>query len=346
MDPIFRGDYIDLKNLFFFIIVSLKKYSKLLVLVVLFFSVYYFFLKAPAYTSKVSFYTNYNESSQSGALSFIRSFTGDKFEQRLYLGFSVPEYINSDKFLEDVVIQKYNIDGEMSTLVDYWGVAYNDVLSLNPISTFKKINRRISLSNNLSIETKKQLLAKEVLRASIIHVEDPITSLHSLTVTVRKNDYLSQQIAQNMYNSIVKYSNNITNVKAVEKKNFVSERLNQAKDSLNNAENNLLLFLESNKNLASSPNLMLQRERLQRDIDLYDQLYITLSDQLEIAKINEKDNTSTVFILDSPYIVAYKAGRAYFESIIVLLLLFSTVFISFEAFLRKNELFLLKSQSD
>ena len=149
-----------------------------------------------------------------------------------------------------------------------------------------------------------------------------------------------------MYNSIVKYSNNITNVKAVEKKNFVSERLNQAKDSLSNAENNLLLFLESNKNLASSPNLKLQRERLQRDIDLYDQLYITLSDQLEIAKINEKDNTSTVFLLDSPYIIAYKAGRAYLESIIVLLFLFSTVFISFEAFLRKNELFLLKSQSD
>ena len=149
-----------------------------------------------------------------------------------------------------------------------------------------------------------------------------------------------------MYNSIVKYSNNITNVKAVEKKNFVSERLNQAKDSLSNAENNLLLFLESNKNLASSPNLKLQRERLQRDIDLYDQLYITLSDQLEIAKINEKDNTSTVFLLDSPYIIAYKAGRAFLESIIVLLFLFSTVLISFEAFLRKNELFLLKSQSD
>ena len=346
MNPIFKGDFIDLKSLFFFILFSLKKYSKLLFLVVIFFNLYYFFLKAPAYTSKVSFYTNYNESSQSGALSFIRSFTGDKFEQRLYLGFSVSEYINSDKFLEDVVFQKYNINGEISTLVDYWGVAYNDVLSLNPISTFKKINRRISLSNNLSVETRKQLLAKEVLRASIIHVEDPITSLHSLTITVRENDYLSQQIAQNIYNSIVKYSNNITNIKAVEKKNFVSERLLQAKESLNNAENNLLLFLESNKNLASSPSLMLQRERLQRDIDLYDQLYITLSDQLEIAKINEKDNTSTVFLLDAPYVIAYKAGRAYVESIIVLLFLFSALFISLEAFLRKDELFLSKTQID
>ena len=53
----------------------------------------------------------------------------------------------------------------MSSLVDYWGIAYDNVLSVNPISTFKKINRRISLSNNLSIETKKLLLAKRSIES-------------------------------------------------------------------------------------------------------------------------------------------------------------------------------------
>ena len=343
--PILKDENINLKNLVFFVIDVLKKYFKTFIFTAFIFTVYFFFLKTPAYSSKVSFYTNYNESSQSGALSFIRSFTGDKFSQRLYLGFSVSEYLASDKFLEDIVVKEYEIDGNSLSLVDYWGVAYNDIFSLNPIGSFKRFNRKINLNKNLSIDDQKLLLTKEVLKESIIHIEDPITSLHEVSVTVRKNQDLSKQIVSNMYNSIVKYSNDITNIKAREKKDFISDRLNKTKENLDNAENQLLVFLEGNKNSANSPNLKLQTDRLSRDIDLYDQLYITLSDQLEIAKINEKDNTSTVFLLDSPYLIPYKAGKEFLESIISLFILLFTLLLFKEGYSQRKQLFLSEEQN-
>ena len=40
---------------------------------------------------------------------------------------------------------------------------------------------------------------------------------------------------------------------------------------------------------------MLQKDRIQKNISLHKQLYFTLADQLELAKINEKDNTSSFF---------------------------------------------------
>ena len=98
------------------------------------------------------------------------------------------------------------------------------------------------------------------------------------------------------------------------------------------------LFLEKNKSI-TSPSLTLQQERIQRNILLYTQLYLSLSDQLELAKIDEKDTTSSIFLLDSAEISSYKAGRTLFESLLIIsILLFSIVFV-FEAFKNRNEIF-------
>ena len=68
-------------------------------------------------------------------------------------------------------------------------------------------------------------------------------------------------------------------------------------------------FLTNNKNL-DSPHLQTQEDRLQRDILLYNQLFISLSDQLELAKIEEKNNTSSIFMLDKPILPVIKSGNS------------------------------------
>ena len=340
--PILENEYINLKNVFYFVFNVFRQYLKIILSVIVIFMLYYFFLKTPSYSSEVSFYTNYNESNQSSALSFIRSFAGDKFEKNLYLGFTISEYLVSEKLLQHVVEQEYNIKGEKKTLIDYWGSEYNNIFSINPIATVKKINRRINMSGNLSIEEKKLLFAKEILKDSIIHLEDKQSSLNAISVTVRANPELSQDILENIFKSIVKYSNEITNIKAKEKKDFVVGRLSQIKENLENAENELILFLESNKNLTNSPNLIVQYSRMEQEVSLHNQLYITLSDQLEIAKIDEKNNTSTVFILDSPHIISYKAGRGFLESVIALFIILFALILVFEAYNKRDQLFYLK----
>ena len=338
--PIIENEYISLNNLFYFVFNVFRQYLKIILSVIVIFMLYYFFLKTPSYSSEVSFYTNYNESNQSSALSFIRSFAGDRFEKNLYLGFTVSEYLASEKLLQHVVEQKYSIKGDKKTLVDYWGSGYDNVFSINPITTINKINRKINMSGNLSIEEKKLLFAKEILKNSIGHLEDKQSSLNAITVTVRENPELSQEILENIFDSIVKYSNEITNIKAKEKKDFVVGRLSQIKENLENAEDELIFFLESNKNLTNSPNLIVQKKRIEQDVSLYNQLYITLSDQLEIAKIDEKNSTSTVFILDSPHIISYKAGRGFLESIIALFIILFALILVFEAYNKRDQLFI------
>ena len=93
--PILENEYINLKNVFYFVFNVFRQYLKIILSVIVIFMLYYFFLKTPSYSSEVSFYTNYNESNQSSALSFIRSFAGDKFEKNLYLGFTISEYLVS-----------------------------------------------------------------------------------------------------------------------------------------------------------------------------------------------------------------------------------------------------------
>ena len=90
---------------------------------------------------------------------------------------------------------------------------------------------------------------------------------------------------------------------------FISERLEEIKNSLEKLKNEMLVFMENNKVL-TSPNLKL-KDRIQRDITLFNQLYLSLSDQLELAKIDEKDDTSSIFILDMPQVSPYQTEEDY-----------------------------------
>jgi uncharacterized protein involved in exopolysaccharide biosynthesis len=201
-----------------------------------------------------------------------------------------------------------------------------------------RINRNLNLAKNLSIDDKKFLSAKEALLSNISYSEDPRTSLNIITITVDTFPELSKEIAKSAFESIIDYSNEVTNTKGKEKRGFIESRLSEVKIDLEIAENKMLLFVEKNKNL-DSPSLILQSDRLERNIMLHNQLYLSLSDQLELAKIDEKDNTSPIFLLDNATLSSYKSGRSMFESIILLLIILFIIFASFEIYKNKEELF-------
>ena len=333
--PILENDTINFTNIYYFIENIVTKYFRTFLYILILFTIY-FFIKTPSYSSQISFYTNYEQSSRlPSSLGFITSLSGVSNSD---LGFSVSDYINSDKFLKYVLENEYNIDGEKKTLVDYWGANYNKIFSINPIGMLLKINRNLNLAKNLSIDDKKFLYAKEALLNNISYSEDPRTSLNIITITVDTFPELSKEIAKSAFESIIDYSNEVTNTKGKEKRGFIESRLSEVKIDLENAENKMLLFLEKNKNL-DSPSLILQSDRLKRNIMLHNQLYLSLSDQLELAKIDEKDNTSPIFLLDNATLSSYKAGRSMFDSIILLLIILFIIFASFEIYKNKEELF-------
>ena len=99
----------------------------------------------------------------------------------------------------------------------------------------------------------------------------------------------------------------------------------------------MISFMEKNKNFSSSPSLLVEKDRIQRNINLYNSLYLSLSDQLELAKIDEKDNTSSVFLLDNPYENSYKTGAKFLQ------FSFSVFILSFFCF---SFIYLIKARKD
>ena len=86
-----------------------------------------------------------------------------------------------------------------------------------------------------------------------------------------------------------------------EKIDFIVNRILSVEDDLKISEKDLKEFNEKNRQI-SSPALMLEQERLMRETDIQKGIYLTLKQQLELAKIEEVQKGSVFKILDSPQI--------------------------------------------
>ncbi|MDB4886100.1 MAG: lipopolysaccharide biosynthesis protein [Gemmatimonadetes bacterium] len=82
-----------------------------------------------------------------------------------------------------------------------------------------------------------------------------------------------------------------------------SERL------LRDAEDRLQNFMQQNRVYASSPELALQRERLQRDVALRQQVYTTLVQAREDARLREVRSTPVLTVLEPPRLPVRPEGR-------------------------------------
>ena len=86
----------------------------------------------------------------------------------------------------------------------------------------------------------------------------------------------------------------------VDQRNFISNRIMEIEKDLNKAEEDLKLFRDQNRFIASSPALLLEEERLSRDVTVQTEIYISLKNQLELAKIEEVKGGMLFQILDEP----------------------------------------------
>ena len=163
--------------------------------------------------------------------------------------------------------------------------------------------------------------------------------LNSITV-VNEDSQLAYQIVKNIYNEVVKFSYEITNSKGEQKRKFIESRLYDVKREMENLEDELLALVEKNKGL-TSPSLLLAKSRLEQEIVVKKQIYATLSNKFEkeLAAIDEKDNTSTIFLLDEPYILPKKIGLSLLEKTIFIFILSFIGSSSYYIFNERKKLF-------
>ena len=87
---------------------------------------------------------------------------------------------------------------------------------------------------------------------------------------------------------------------AAAERKFVEGRLAIATAELRAAEDRVEQFLRSNKQFSSSPELALQRDRLQSDVEQRRQVFTTLTQSYEEVRIREVRDTPVVTVIESP----------------------------------------------
>ena len=123
------------------------------------------------------------------------------------------------------------------------------------------------------------------------------TGLITLQVVWDRN-WLAAGVTNAMIDSLDRYIRLKSNAKARENRLFVESQMQGAYDSLLTAEARLTTFREQNRRIEHSPELLEERERLDRDKRIQEENYLVLRKEYALAKIEEVQNTSIVNILD------------------------------------------------
>ena len=92
---------------------------------------------------------------------------------------------------------------------------------------------------------------------------------------------------------------------------FVETRVGIAGSDLRAAEDRLEDFLRTNRQFANSPDLSFQRDRLQRDVTLKQQVFTTLTQSYEEVRIREVRDTPVITLVEEPSVptLPEPAGR-------------------------------------
>ena len=209
-----------------------------------------------------------------------------------------PDIINSRLFAERLLKMRFTIDDKnQTTLIDFLsGQNYKESFKSEKLiqNTVSKLKSMISLSNEgafsrLSVETENPILSKDLNNAVL-------NELQSLN-RVFKSNHLSEKIK------------------------FIEERIEIVSKDLEKSELDLKTFRENNRQIRSSPSLALSEERYLREVETKKSVFLTLKQQLELAKIEEIQEASIIQILDEAQIPLYPSNKQLRTSLMLALIL-------------------------
>jgi uncharacterized protein involved in exopolysaccharide biosynthesis len=145
---------------------------------------------------------------------------------------------------------------------------------------------------------KRHKKAMDKLRSAIHASVNAATSVVTLKVTT-ESPRLSQDVGASLIAAINRFNVRRRQERAAADKQFAEQQLAEADADVRAAENRLANFLEENRSHIA-PRLSLDEERLRRDITSRQQLYTSLMQDYQAAKINEARNDPAITLIDPP----------------------------------------------
>lgn len=142
---------------------------------------------------------------------------------------------------------------------------------------------------------------------------------------------LSRQMANRIVELINHFNVQTRHSQAAAERRFLGDRVDSARDDLRGAEDRLREFLDANRQYENSPRLVFEHDRLQRRVTLQQQVYTSLVQSYEKARIDEVRNTPVITVVEQPYTPA-RPDRRYLLAKVVLTLLLGGLIAGLAAF--------------
>jgi uncharacterized protein involved in exopolysaccharide biosynthesis len=152
---------------------------------------------------------------------------------------------------------------------------------------------------NVGQPSERRIAAVALLRLSISANTAPRTGVIALAVTA-SSPTLAYQIANRLISELNHFNLVSRQSQASAERRFAEQRLAEVRAELRQAEDRLQEFLQNNRDYGRSPQLMLQHDRIMRDVDLRQQMQLTLAQSYERAKIDEVRDTPVITVIDQP----------------------------------------------
>lgn len=122
-----------------------------------------------------------------------------------------------------------------------------------------------------------------------------------VTLSVSSTDpQLAEQIAARLLELMNEFNIEARQQRALDEGRFVSERLDEARRQLTEAEQAQEQFLSRNRAFQNSPELMLEYERLERQILMRQEVYTSLLRTYEQVRIDAVRDTPLLTVIDRP----------------------------------------------
>ena len=119
---------------------------------------------------------------------------------------------------------------------------------------------------------------------------------------------LAAAVAAHMVGLLNDFNQRTRNLRARERRKFAEARSQEAQRDFEVAEDSLRVFLTRNRQFEFTPQLMFERNRLERQVTLRQEVYQTLRREYEIARIEEVNDTPVLTVVDPAVAPAYPSS--------------------------------------
>ena len=121
------------------------------------------------------------------------------------------------------------------------------------------------------------------------------------TITIGSNEAeFSKQLVESLLQELERYQIENTNKRNTEAKLFIQDRIINTEKDLKKAEEILKDFRDRNRRIENSPALLLEQQRLKRQVAVLTGVFTTLKQQLETTKIEEVKKANSFIVIDKP----------------------------------------------